>query len=93
MTPSVQIEAVHEVYGELLGPDHVVSGEHVILTAYVHNTRDVESQVLAIVAVVAVVVTTIVALAVAATEDVIIVLAVVVTIVVAVAANSRCNSG
>ena len=62
---TVQIEAVHEVYGELLGPDHVVSGEHVILTAYVHNTRDVESPV---VVVVVVVVVKVVAVAVVATE-------------------------
>ncbi|XP_076446363.1 CD109 antigen-like [Babylonia areolata] len=41
----LQIDAVYEVYGELLGPDHVVSGEQVVLTAFVHNARNSDSQV------------------------------------------------
>ncbi|KAK7096879.1 CD109 antigen-like [Littorina saxatilis] len=41
----VVIETTYEVYGELLGPGQVVSGEQVILTAYIHNTRDIDSEV------------------------------------------------
>lgn len=39
---------MREVYAELSGTDHAVTGEHVIIRADVHNTRAVESQVMSL---------------------------------------------